>query len=271
MNLDDVQGKPSERGIPIDQVGVSDLRYPIVLLDRKNARQRTVARISASVGLPHHFKGTHMSRFIEVLNAHRGEVTTHTVPAILEDLKTRLEAESSRVELRFPYFLERAAPVSGATALMDYDCGFVGESNGGGVDFVLTVRVPAGSVCPCSKAISDYGAHNQRGWIAIESRFRRRADGKLDFVWIEEMIAVAEEAASCPVYPLLKRPDERFVTMQGFDNALFVEDIVRNVAQSLQDDPRVIWFRVEVENHESIHNHNAFARIEWSRPPETKE
>ena len=265
-HLEDVQNRSDGRRIPIDEVGVSGLRYPISVLDRQQEKQQTVASLSLAVDLPHHFKGTHMSRFIEVLNEHRGEVTMRTLPAILHDLKERLDAESARVEVAFPYFLERTAPVSGAKALMDYECSFVGEANGGWGDFVLGVRVPVTTLCPCSKAISDYGAHNQRGYVNMEVRSHRTEEQEPELIWIEELIEVAEQSASAPVYPLLKRPDERHVTMQAHDNPVFVEDVVRNVAVRLQDDARVSWFRVHAENQESIHNHSAFARIEWARP-----
>ncbi len=264
--MDDVQNYQDERRIPIDQVGVSDLRYPIVVLDRGQGRQHTTARLKMSVNLPHHFKGTHMSRFLEAINDHRGEITMMTLPAILKDLRERLEAESARIEVAFPYFLERSAPVSEAKGLMDYNCTFVGEMNGTKEDFILGVQVPVTTLCPCSKTISDYGAHNQRGYINVEVRSVGKDSGNPELIWIEELIDIAERSASAPVYPLLKRADERHVTMQAYDNPVFVEDLVRNVAGRLQDDPRVAWFRVDVENHESIHNHNVFARIEWHRP-----
>ncbi len=265
LDMEDVQGRPDERGIAIDQVGVSDIRYPIIVLDRERERQQTVARLALSVGLPHYAKGTHMSRFIEVLEAHRGEVTMRTLPALLRDLRRRLAAERARVEVTFPYFIERAAPESGARALMDYECSFVGEADAAGADFVLGVRVPVTSLCPCSKAISDYGAHNQRGYVTMEVRSANGDDEAGDLIWIEELVEIAERSASAPVYPLLKRSDERHVTMQSYDNPRFVEDIVRNVAGLLQADHRIAWFRVSVVNYESIHNHNAFARIEWRR------
>ncbi len=265
--MDDVQAHRDERRIPIDQVGVSDLRYPIVVLDKERERQHTVALLSLSVSLPHQFKGTHMSRFLEVLNEHQGEVTMRTIPTILHAVKKRLDAESARVEVKFPYFLERRAPVSAATGLMDYECSFVGVSNGKGEDFVLGVRVPVTSLCPCSKAISDYGAHNQRGHISIEVRSFSDGDKGSALIWIEELIEVAEGSASAPVYPLLKRADERHVTMQAYDNPVFVEDMVRNVAAKLCEDQRVAWFRVHAVNHESIHNHGAFAEVIWSRLP----
>ncbi len=265
--LCDMQNSHDDRQIAIDHVGVSDLRYPITVLDRENVRQQTTATIAMSVSLPHHFKGTHMSRFVEVLNAHRGELTMRTLPAILQELKSRLHAETARFEVAFPYFLERVAPVSGAKALMDYQCTFIGEANCRRDDFVLGVRVPVTSLCPCSKAISDYGAHNQRGEVAIEVRMTRSGDAQeQQLVWIEELVEIAEQSASSPVYPLLKRSDERHVTMRAYENPVFVEDLVRNVAQRLKADDRIGWFRVRVVNQESIHNHNAFAQIEWSRP-----
>lgn len=265
--MEDVQARPDGRCIALDEAGVSDVRYPIVVLDRAHERQHTIARLTMSVGLPHHFKGTHMSRFIEVLSAHQGELTIRTLPAMLRALRTRLEAPSTRLEAAFPYFLQRAAPVSGATALLDYECTFVGESTAEHDDFVLGVRVPVTSVCPCSKAISDYGAHNQRGHITIEVRTRAADGGEAPLVWIEELIEFAEAAASAPVYPLLKRADERHVTMQAYDNPVFVEDMVRSVAAALQADARIAWFRVHAVNHESIHNHSAFASVAWRRDP----
>ena len=263
--MDDVQSRSDDRGIAIDRAGVTGLRYPITVLDKQDGRQETIAQISMSVSLPHHFKGTHMSRFIEVLNAHRGEVTIRTIPTILHELRDRLEAETSHIEVKFPYFLERIAPVTKSKALMDYECGFTGESNGTKEDFVLSVRVPVTSLCPCSKEISDYGAHNQRGYITIEIRSVRNEDGETQIVWIEELIEIAEQSASSPVYALIKRPDERFVTMQAYDNPVFVEDMVRQAADKLKKDARIEWFRVHAENDESIHNHNAFAELVWSR------
>jgi GTP cyclohydrolase I len=261
--MEDVQNRKDPRGVPIDHVGVGGLRCPITVYDRQNERQPTVADIALSVSLPHDFKGTHMSRFVEILNAHRGEITMTTLPAMLAQLKLRFAAESARVEVVFPYFLERTAPASGAKALMDYDCWFHGESNGGADDFVLGVRVPVTCLCPCSKAISDYGAHNQRGHVTIEVRSVSDESGHPVIVWIEELVELAEQSASAPVYALLKREDERHVTMQAFDNPVFVEDVVRNVAVKLREDQRITWFNVRAENQESIHNHGAFAQVEW--------
>lgn len=263
--MQDVQSLRDHRGLELDRVGVSGLCHPIVVLDRTTEKQRTVGTFSMSVSLPGEQKGTHMSRFVEVLNDHHGEVTMRTVPRILRDLRDRLDAGTARITVEFPYFLERAAPVSGARALMDYHCAFDGALHEGVDDFVLRVRVPVTSLCPCSKAISERGAHNQRGYITISLRSELDADGEPRLVWIEELIEVAERSASAPVYPLLKRPDEAYVTVQAYDNPVFVEDMVRNVARRLQDDPRVAWFEVHAENHESIHNHAAFAQVTWSR------
>jgi GTP cyclohydrolase IB len=260
----DVQSMRDDRRLEIEQAGVSDLRYPIIVLDRRQEKQHTIARISMSVGLPHHLKGTHMSRFLEILHEDRAELTIRTLPALLQKVKHRLDAETARIEARFPYFIEKSAPATGAKSLMDYECTFAGEVNGGAMDFVLSVRVPVTSLCPCSKAISDYGAHNQRGFIEIDVRSVLAA-GEPELIWIEELVDVAERSASAPIYPLLKRPDERFVTMQAFENPVFVEDMVRNVGTKLRDDRRVAWFRVKATNEESIHNHSAFAELSLDR------
>jgi GTP cyclohydrolase IB len=263
--LIDIQGTPDERGLAIDNVGVSGLRYPIVVLDRRREKQHTIATMTMSVGLPHHQKGTHMSRFLEVLNEGRGELTIRTLPTLLQHVKEKLEAETARVVAEFPYFLEKAAPVSGAKGLMDYDCTFTGEIKEGKLDFVLKVAVPVTSLCPCSKAISDYGAHNQRGIVEIEVRSATDAKGEAALIWIEELVEVAEQSGSAPVYPLLKRPDERHVTMQAYDNPVFVEDMVRNAGTRLRQNELISWFRVKATNEESIHNHAAFAELSWDR------
>ncbi len=264
-DLVDIQKTPDVRGIEIDQVGVCDLAYPIVVLDRENQQQHAAAKISMSVNLPHHFKGTHMSRFLQVLARHQGEVTMRTLPAILHELKSRLDAEAAHIEVEFTYFLLRTAPVSKLKAPMDYRCTFIGESNGTADDFILRVSVPVSTLCPCSKMISDYGAHNQRGYVTISVRMQRDAAQEWQMIWIEELIEIAEKSASAPIYPLLKRTDERFVTMQAYDNPVFVEDVVRNVAGYLRDDSRIAWFEVRAVNHESIHNHSAFAVVTMDR------
>lgn len=259
-SLRDVQRESDERAIAIEQVGVTDLRYPITVLDRGALSQRTIANLTLSVGLPHDTKGTHMSRFIEVLERHRGEITVRTLPTLLNDLQATLEAETAQIEVRFPYFMTRVAPVSDSEALMDYQCSFIAESIAGELDFVLGVDVPVSSLCPCSKAISDYGAHNQRGILRIEIR-------SSEIVWIEEIVEIAEASASTPVYALLKPEDERHLTMQAYDNPVFVEDMVRNVAVRLKADERIRWFRIRAKNQESIHNHSTFAQMTWARTP----
>jgi GTP cyclohydrolase I len=259
-SLPDIQKTRDRRGVPIDKVGICDLSFPITVLDRQNQKQQTVANISMSVSLPHHFKGTHMSRFLEILSRHQGEITMRTLPAVLHDLKAHLDSEAAHIEVEFPYFLTRTAPVSGSQAPMDYRCTFIAESNCKKDDFLLRVRVPVTTLCPCSKEISDYGAHNQRGLVTLTVRPERKNDF-WELIWIEELIDIAEKSASAPVYPLLKRPDERHVTMQAFDNPVFVEDVVRNAARFLKKDSRVAWFEVRAVNQESIHNHSAFAVV----------
>jgi GTP cyclohydrolase I len=260
--MKDIQSSIDDRGIPIDRVGVSDLRYPITVLDRDSNEQHTIATLALSVDLPQHFKGTHMSRFVEVLNQHRGDMTMRTIPIILAELRERLEADKAHVEVAFPYFLTKAAPVTAKVGEMDYDCRFIGEMDAEESDFIMEVTVPVTSLCPCSKEISERGAHNQRSRVTIAVRSRKKEDGTWDFVWIEELVQVAEEVASAPLYSLLKRPDEKFVTEQAYDNPVFVEDLVRGVAGKLKQDERITWFRVRSVNEESIHNHNAFAEIE---------
>ena len=259
--LPDMQATPDTRGIAIDQVGISDLRYPIQILDCEGNPFPTVAMISMSVHLPHHFKGTHMSRFLEVLSMHEGEVTMNTLPAILHDLKQRLDAEEAHIEVSFTYFVTKKAPVTGSPAKVGCDCTFLGTSNGTKDQFTLRVTVPVTTLCPCSKEISDYGAHNQRGYVTIEVRPRQHPDGNWDLIWIEELITVAEKSGSAPLYALLKRSDERHVTMQAYDNPVFVEDVVRNAAALLKKDERVASFSIKAVNHESIHDHNAFAVV----------
>jgi GTP cyclohydrolase IB len=268
--LPDIQATSDNRGIAIDRVGVSDLRYPIQILDREGKPFPTVAVISMSVHLPHHFKGTHMSRFLEVLSKHEGEVTMNTLPTILHDLKQRLDAEEAHIEVGFTYFVMKNAPVTGASAKVGCDCVFVGTSNGVGDKFTLKVTVPVTTLCPCSKEISDYGAHNQRGYVTLEVTPKAKEGGGWELIWIEEVIEIAEHSGSAPVYALLKRPDERHVTMQAYENPVFVEDVVRNAAVKLQQDNRVATFTVKAVNHESIHDHNAFAVISQSFKGDTQ-
>jgi len=261
MTLEDVQGRPDDRQLPIDEVGISGLRYPTTVWDKENGSQATVAEVSMSVDLRADVKGAHLSRFVEILEDFGATLTPQTIPVILEMLQQRLAAQRAGFQADFPYFIRRSAPVTGATARMDYQCQLSGRSDDMGTVTTVKVRVPVTSVCPCSKAISDYGAHNQRGYITLRVRLRAEADGPVA-VWAEDLIEIAEASASSPVFPLLKRPDERYVTMRAHDHPVFVEDMVRAAARALSDDDRIAWFSVEAVNDESIHNHAAFARID---------
>lgn len=253
--LTDTQSERDDRQLPIDRVGVRSLRFPLRIRDRDSAVQHTVATVSLAVDLPHHYKGTHMSRFVEVLHAHGTELTVATIAGMPQELIKKLHADKAHVEFRFPYFRAKKAPVSGAEGLLDYGVVFEVNADKGSSDFVLTVEVPVTTLCPCSKAISARGAHNQRGIVTLAVRFSEP-------VWIEDLIELVETSASAQLYSLLKRPDEKFVTEAAYDNPVFVEDLVRNVAQKVKSHPRLTWFRVEAENFESIHNHNAWAMIE---------
>ena len=253
MSLPDHAARRDHRRLSIDQVGIRRLRYPIIVWDQDHQRQRTVADIAFSVGLPAEFKGTHMSRFIEVLQD-RDEFSLGTVPAILEEVQRRLGAENAFLEIAFPYFLERRAPVSGARSLMEYPCRFEASRRGSELDFVLCVQIPVTTLCPCSKAISRHGAHSQRGLVDVELRF----DG---MIWIEQVVERIEACASSPLYALLKREDEKYVTEKAYENPRFVEDLVRECAIALRKLPGVHWLRVSCENLESIHNHSAWASL----------
>lgn len=267
MELVDIQKSKDTRKVALDLVGVCDLKYPITVLDRVQGRQSTVASVSLSVSLPAEVKGTHMSRFIAVMNDYRGEITMTAIPSILGDLKVKLEASSAQVSMTFPYFIEKSAPVTGLKGYIDCECTFTGEDTPRGPNFEMVVRVPVASLCPCSKAISDYGAHNQRGVVDMKVKLAEQ-EGKLAKVWIEELFEIAEDSASAPLYPILKRSDERHVTMQAYENPAFVEDIARNVSVRLREDLRIDEFEVRVTNFESIHAHNAFAVSRFVRDPE---
>jgi GTP cyclohydrolase I len=257
VTLPDHAAEPDARALAIDKVGIKDLSYPIQVWDRANRIQHTVANVSLTVSLPHDFKGTHMSRFIEVLNGRRAEMTIRNMPAILTDIQRRLEADDAHLEVTFPYFMTKRAPVSKVESLMEYKCTFRASKRREHLDFVLAVRVPVKSLCPCSKAISDRGAHNQRSLVDVEVRSQ-------EFIWIEDIVEAVEACASAPLFALLKREDEKYVTELAYDNPRFVEDLVRDVVIAARRLPGVCWLRVSAENQESIHNHSAFAQIEWS-------
>ncbi len=254
LPLSDVQLSRDTRNIPISKVGVKDISYPIVVMDKNKSIQHTVARINMYVDLPHHFKGTHMSRFIEILNVYREKIALDNMEAMLQRMKEKLGAGSAHVEIEFPYFIEKKAPASGAKSLMEYTCEF-SASLSSEFDFILGVKVPVTSLCPCSKELSLYGAHNQRSIMTVRVRYR-------EFIWIEDLIEVVEGCGSSPVYSLLKREDEKFVTEKAYENPKFVEDMVREATQKLLAMEKITWFSVEAENFESIHKHSAYAAIE---------
>jgi GTP cyclohydrolase IB len=253
--LQDTQNQPDPRGLAIDRVGVKNLRFPLRIRDRDQAEQATVAVVSLAVDLPHEFKGTHMSRFVEVLHAHGHALTVSNIAGMPRELMKKLHAEKAHVEFRFPYFRSKKAPVTGAVGLLDYGVVLSVDAAGDQLDFIVTVEVPVTTLCPCSKAISERGAHNQRGLVTFAVRFAKP-------VWIEDLIELVESSASGELYSLLKRPDEKFVTEHAYDHPVFVEDLVRNVALKAKAHPDITWFKVEAENFESIHNHNAYALIE---------
>lgn len=255
MAIPDVQGSADGRRIAIDRVGIRSIRHPLRVRDRTGRDQHTVAVLNMYVALPHHFKGTHMSRFVEILNGHEGGIGVDTFEPLLRLMVQRLEAESGHLEMTFPYFIEKAAPVSGVRSLMDYEVTLIGTIDRGEYTFRMKVVVPVTSLCPCSKKVSAYGAHNQRSHVTISVVGR-------EFVWIEDIVRIAEEQASCELYGLLKRTDEKYVTERAYDNPKFVEDTVRDVAGVLDADPRILSYVVESENFESIHNHSAYALIE---------
>jgi GTP cyclohydrolase I len=251
----DIQNQKDDRHIDIKKVGVKGIKYPITVLDRVQGVQQVNATINMYVNLPHHFKGTHMSRFVEILNKYRGQVNIKTLQLILEKVREKLRAESAHMEIHFSYFVEKTAPVSNAKSLMEYECGFWGQNQGNKTDTMVGVVVPVTTVCPCSKEISNAGAHNQRSMVDVKLRFKR-------FFWIEDVITMVESSASGEVYSLLKRVDEKYVTEKGYENPMFVEDVVRNVAERLNGIDNFTWYSVEAENFESIHNHSAYAYVE---------
>ena len=255
--VEDVQAHADTRRLPINRVGIKDIRHPVRVKDRSAGEQHTIATFNMYVSLPHNFKGTHMSRFVEILHAER-EISVESFLGMLRAMTARLEADTGHIEMSFPFFIMKKAPVSGVESLMDYTASLIGEHRHGHTEMQLRVAVPVTSLCPCSKRISEYGAHNQRSRVTITATLRSH-------MWIEELIAIAESEASCELYGILKRPDEKYVTEHAYDNPKFVEDLVRDVATRLNDDERVAAYVVEAENFESIHNHSAHARIERNK------
>ncbi|MDR0529739.1 MAG: GTP cyclohydrolase FolE2 [Zoogloeaceae bacterium] len=260
--IPDVQNLADTRRLAINKVGIKSVRYPVRVSDRHRGAQHTIANFNMYVSLPHNFKGTHMSRFVEILNSHEEEISVENFPAMLKEMMARLEAESGHIEMNFPYFINKSAPISEVKSLMDYDVTFLGDIERGKIATRLKVVVPVTSLCPCSKKISARGAHNQRSHVTLTVLANK-------FIWIEEIVQLVESQASCELYALLKRPDEKYVTERAYDNPKFVEDMVRDIAACLNADPRVVAYTVESENFESIHNHSAYALIERDkREPE---
>jgi GTP cyclohydrolase I len=257
-DIPDVQSSADSRHLAINRVGIKDIRHPVVVKDRSTGVQHTIARFNMYVHLPQHFKGTHMSRFVHILNNHEREISIDSFQDMLLEMVELLEARAGVIEMTFPYFINKAAPVSGVQSLMDYEITFIGEIHEGKIDIQMKVLVPVTSLCPCSKKISDYGAHNQRSHVTVSILARQ-------FVWIEELIDIVEDTASCELYGLLKRPDEKYVTEKAYDTPKFVEDMVRDIAVKLNAEERIRQYRIESENFESIHNHSAYAMIEHDK------
>jgi len=257
-DIPDVQNSADKRQIAINKVGIKDIRHPAQVKDRSGQIQHTVANFNMTVNLPHNFKGTHMSRFVEILNSHEREITVQSFNEMLAETTERLDAKEAHIEMTFPYFVNKTAPESGVQSLLDYEVTFIGVRKDGENTTNVKVVVPVTSLCPCSKKISNYGAHNQRSHVTVNARTN-------GFIWIEDIIDMVEKQASCELYGLLKRPDEKIVTERAYDNPKFVEDMVRDIAASLNEDDRVRAYVLESENFESIHNHSAYALIEHDK------
>ena len=255
FSIEDVQNLPDLRALAIDKVGIKAIRHPIVVKDRHGGKQHTVAIFNMYVHLPQAYKGTHMSRFVEILNGNKLAFSISNFKAMLSNMIVRLDASSGHIEMTFPFFVNKSAPVSGVKSLLDYEVSFIGNiKQDGSHKVTVKVLVPVTSLCPCSKKISSYGAHNQRSYVTVMAEIN-------EFIWVEEIIDLVENQASAQLYGLLKRPDEKFVTEHAYDNPKFVEDMVRDVAAQLNNESRIGPYIVECENFESIHNHSAFAVI----------
>lgn len=258
IDIPDTQSAQDTRLIAINQVGIKDIKHPVIVSDRSGGEQHTVANFNMYVNLPHNFKGTHMSRFVEILNQHEHEITVKSFKSMITEMTERLNAEAGYIEMSFTYFVYKTAPVSKVKSLLDYQVSFIGELKNKRSDTLVKVIVPVTTLCPCSKNISDYGAHNQRSHITVCVRTS-------GFVWIEDIITVVEKVASCELYSLLKRPDEKYVTEKAYDNPKFVEDIVRDIAVEFNNNDKILSYVVESENFESIHNHSAYAKVEHNK------
>jgi GTP cyclohydrolase I len=251
----DVQSEPDKRNIPIDRVGISGISYPITVLDKERGTQDTIANVTMAVALPHEYRGTHMSRFVEALEDFGGKVTPQELESLTDNLIIKLEAYKADVTFRFPYFIRKSAPISKRASWSRYDVAFKAEKTHSKFELVVEIIVAVQTLCPCSKEISDFGAHNQRAYVRLAVKMK-------DFIWIEELVSIIENCASAPTYSLLKREDEKFVTEHAYNHPRFVEDVVREMVIRLETETRISWFKVLVSSSESIHNHDAFAEVE---------
>lgn len=258
VKMEDVQGTLDTREIPINRVGIKDLTHPITIVNRDGTQSNSVATFSMSVSLPHDQKGTHMSRFLQILNESETKVSAKDFHKMLQNMIQRLEADAGSIEMQFTYFIEKTAPVSGVKSLMDYQVNLSGQIESGHLASTLEVTVPVKSLCPCSKKISEYGAHNQRSHLTVGINCSNR-------IWLDELITTIEAQASAELFAILKRPDEKYITERAYDNPKFVEDVVRDVAAELNNHNAVDRYYVHAENFESIHNHSAFAVIEHDK------
>lgn len=255
IHLEDVQNTPDDREFLIDQVGIKGIRHPVRFKGDTGDIQSIVALFNMYVQLPDHVKGTHMSRFIALLNTPERVISLENFEALTREMLAKLEAKTGEIEMSFPYFINKTAPISGVQSLMDYDVTLTARLQEDLFNLTIKVLIPVTSLCPCSKKISEYGAHNQRSHVTITVN-------ALQFIWLEELITLVENQASSQLYGLLKRTDEKYVTEYAYDHPKFVEDMVRDVAAELSKDDRIISYIVECENFESIHNHSAYAKIE---------
>lgn len=238
----------------LKQVGIKNISYPVNVRQKSGGHQRTVATISLQASMPREYRETYVSTFTSILNKYQEDMSVTIFPQLLEELKNELRADSARMEMTFPYFIEKKAPVSGTSSLMEYTCRFTGSTDKE-KEFVLSVWVPITTLCPCSKEISEYGAHNQRAEVNLNVKYK-------GFIWAEDLVTMIETGASCEVFALLKRPDEKYVTEKAYINPMFVEDVVRMVAEAAQKHPDIYWFSVGVESFESIHKHSAYAYVD---------
>lgn len=253
----DIQNEEDTREIPLQKVGVKNVKYPVMVFDKTKKNQNTTATVNLFVNLPHNFKGTHMSRFIEVFHKYHTDISMNSFLEMLEEIRTKLDAERAFGRITFPYFIEKKAPVTESAGIMEYICTYEGEASSSGKKFFVSIKVPIATLCPCSKAISEFGAHNQRGLVKVKLLYK-------DFFWIEDIIEMIENCASIPLYSVLKRQDEKYVTEHAYNNPRFVEDVVREVYLGLKK-AGFDWFSVEAETEESIHNHNAYAYTEFTK------